>query len=88
MISHLHTIRQRSEHHAKNLYDFVKFLNTVKVNDNEWMISFDVVLWFTKIQVDLAMKIARKRLETYPCEDLLEVINWLVKKFCRGIIIC
>ena len=55
----------RSEHHVKNSYDFVEFLNTIKVDD-ESMVSFDVVSLFIKIPVDLAMEIAKKRLESYP----------------------
>ena len=43
------------------------------------MVSFDVVSLFTKILVDLATEIARKRLESYFDEDLQEITNWLVK---------
>ena len=70
----------RSERHVKNSYDFVEFLNTIKVNDNESMASFDVVSLITKIPVDLAMEIARKRLESYPSEDLQKIINWSVEE--------
>ena len=65
----------RSERHIKNSYDFVEFLNTIKVNDNESMVSFDVVSLFTKISLDLAKEIAKKRLKSYPSEDLQEIIN-------------
>ena len=78
----------RGERHIKNSYDFVEFLNTIKAGDNESMVSFDVVSLFTKIPVDLAMEIARKRLESYPSEDLLEITNWSVEEICTGIRIC
>ena len=69
----------RSERHVKNSYDFVEFLNTIEVGDNESMVSFDVSL-FTKIPVDLAMEIAKKRLESYTTEDLREITNWSVEE--------
>ena len=78
----------RGERHIKNSYDFVEFLNTIKVVDNESMVSFDVVSLFTKILVDLAMEIARKRLESYPSEDLPEITNWSVEEICTGLRIC
>ena len=70
----------RSERHVKNSYDFVEFLNTIEVGDNESMVSFDVVPLFTKIPVDLAMEIAKKRLESYTTEDLREITNWSVEE--------
>ena len=76
----------RSEHHVKNSYDFVEFSNTIKVGDNESIFSFDVVSLFTKIPVDLAMEIAiKKRLESYPSEDLQEITNWSVEEICTGL---
>ena len=78
----------KSERHVKNSYDFVEFLNTIKVGNNESMVSFDVVLLFTKIPVDLAMEIAKKRLEFYPSEDLQEITNWSVEEICTGLRIC
>ena len=79
----------RSERHVKNSYDFVEFLNTTKVDDNESMVSFDAVsLFTTKIPVDLAMEIAKKRLESYPSEDLQEITNWSVEEICTGQRIC
>ena len=56
----------RSERHVKNSYDFVEFLNTIKVDDKESMVSFDVVPLFTKLPVDLVIEITKKQLESYP----------------------
>ena len=52
------------------------------------MVSFDVVSLFTKIPIDLAMEIAKKRLQSYPNEDLQEIINWSVEEICTGRRIC
>ena len=78
----------KSERHVKNSYDFVEFLNTNKVDDNESMVSFDVVSLFTKIPVDLSMEIAKKRLESYRNEDLQEITNWSVEEICTALRIC
>ena len=76
----------KSERHVKNSYDFVEFLNTIKVGDNESMVSFDVVSLFNKIPIDLAMEIAiKKRLESYPSENLQEITNWSVEEICMGL---
>ena len=76
---------ERNECFVKNSYNFVEFLNTIKINDNELMASFDVVSLFTKIPVDLALEIARKRLESHPSEDLQERTNCRWKKFVRDL---
>ena len=78
----------RSEHHVKNSYDFVKFLDIIEVNDNESMGSFDAVFLFTKIPVNLTTEIARKRMESYPSKYLQEITNWLVEEVCTGLRIC
>ena len=78
----------RSEHYVENENDFVEFLKTIKVNDMKSMVSFDVVSLFTEIPVDLAMKIARKRIEFYPSEDRKEITNRSVEDVCTGRRIC
>ena len=52
------------------------------------MVSFDVVFLFTKISVEVAMEITRKRLESYPSENLQEITNWSVEEICTGLRIC
>ena len=52
------------------------------------MVSFDVVSLFTTTQVDLAMEIAKKRLESYPRKDLQDITNWSVEEICTGLRIC
>jgi len=47
---------------------FARFISNLKLNDHEVLVSFDIVSFFTKVIVDLAVDIARQRL--LACDDL------------------
>ena len=51
-----------SEHHVKNSEEFVKSVTSIKIEETEILVSFDVISLFTKIPVDLAIKVAQERL--------------------------
>ena len=51
-----------SEHHVKNSEEFVELVTTVIIQETEILVSFDVISLFTKIPVDLAIKVAQERL--------------------------
>ena len=53
----------KSDHHVRNSRDFAKFITSITINNEEQMVSFDVVSLFTKIPTELAVEIAKSRLE-------------------------
>ena len=46
----------KSDHHVRNSKDFAKFSTSITINDDEQMVSFDVVSLFTKIPTDWPSK--------------------------------
>jgi len=76
----------KTEHNVKNLYEFVDFFSTLVIHENEKMVLFDVASLFTKIPVELALKIAKERLESI--ENLDEITTWSMEDICNGLKIC
>ena len=76
----------KSDHHVRNSKDFAKFVSSITVNDDEQMVSFDVVFLFTKIPTGLAVEIAKSRLEAL--DNLEEITSWSVEDICKGLQIC
>ena len=75
-----------SEHHVKNSEEFVKSVTSIKIEETEILVSFDVISLFTKIPVDLAIKVAQERL--HKLQNLNELTKWSVKDICNGLQIC
>ena len=75
-----------SKHHVKNFKEFVKSVTTIKIEETEILVSFDVISLFTKIPVDLAIKVAQKRLHKF--QNLNELTKWSVNDICYGLQIC
>ena len=73
----------KNDHHVRNSKDFPKFITSITINDDQQMVSFDVVSLFTKIPTGLVVEIAKKRLETL--DNLEEIASWPVEDICKGL---
>ena len=76
----------KSDHHVRYSKDFAKFITSITINDDEQMLSFEVVSLFTKIPIGLAVEIAKSRLEAL--DNLEEITSWSVTDICKGLQIC
>ena len=68
--------------------EFADFIRDKTLNASEELISFDVVSLFTKIPVDLAVKVAEERLRedaslrqrtSLPVEDIIHPLSFCLK---------
>ena len=73
---------------VKNSCEFADFIRDKTLNACEELVSFDVVSLFTKIPVDLAVKVAEERLRedaslgqrtSLPVEDIIHLLSFSLK---------
>lgn len=57
----LDTIFPRTTHHIKDSYEFVEFINNVQINENDILVSFDVVSMYTSIPFELVFELIMKK---------------------------
>ena len=74
------------EYHVKNSEQFVKSVTTIKIEETEILVSFDVISVFAKMPVNLAIKVAQERL--HELQNLNELTKWSVNDICNGLQIC
>ena len=55
----------KNDHHVRNSKDFPKFITSITINDDQQMVSFDVVSLFTKIPTGLVVEIAKKTVRNF-----------------------
>ena len=63
LVSILSPLVGNSEHHVRNSTNFAKFMTTQTLEEDEVLVSFDVMSLFTKIPTNLAVQVARQRLQ-------------------------
>ena len=76
-----------TDYTVKNSCEFADFIRDKTLNACEELVSFDVVSLFTKIPVDLAVKVAEERLRedaslgqrTLPVEDIIHLLSFSLK---------
>ena len=75
-----------TEFHVRDSRDFVESITNLRLEEDEMLVSFDVVSLFTNIATTLAVEIAKKRL--IECNDSQERTNWSIQDVCEGLDIC
>ena len=77
-----------TDYTVKNSCEFADFIRDKTLNACEELVSFDVVSLFTKIPVDLAVKVAEERLRedaslgqrtSLPVEDIIHLLSFCLK---------
>ena len=73
---------------VKNSSHFAEFVRSETLNSDQVLVSFDVVTLFTEIPVDLAIKVAERRLTedvslsqrtSLPVEDIINLLSFCLK---------
>jgi len=73
-------------HHVRNSIEFADEVKTMIVQENEVMVSFDVVSLFTKIPVELALEVTQRRLMDWT--EFENYTNWSIEDVCQSLKIC
>ena len=66
LVSILSPLVVYSKHHVRNSTDFAKFITAQRVEEDEVLVSFDVVSLFTRIPTNLSVQVACQRLQDDP----------------------
>jgi len=73
-------------HHVRNSIELADEVKTMIVQEDEAMVSFDVVSLFTKIPVELALEVTQRRLMDWT--EFENYTNWSIEDVCQGLKIC
>ena len=84
----LSPVVRNTDYTVKNSCEFADFIRDKTLNACEELVSFDVVSLFTKIPVDLAVKVAEERLRedaslgqrtSLPVEDIIHLLSFCLE---------
>ncbi|XP_046387256.1 uncharacterized protein LOC124156642 [Ischnura elegans] len=53
----------RCDHHVKNSADFVKTLKTIRIEEQDILVSFDVISLFTRVPISYTLKLLEARFD-------------------------
>lgn len=82
----LKAIFPRTKYHIKDTYEFVEFINRIKIGVDERLLSFDVVSMYTSIPIELVKEIilgrSNKFLDLFSLNraDLEAIMNFLLQE--------
>ena len=77
----------KTEHHLENSKDLVKTMRDFRLNDDETLVSFDVVSLFTNTPIDKALEVIHERLENdtklkdrtnLTVQDIMELLKFVL----------
>ena len=77
-----------TDYTVKNSCEFADFIRDKTLNAYEELVSFDVISLFTKIPIDLAVKVAAERLRedaslgqriSFPVEDIIHLLSFSIR---------
>jgi len=76
----------KSKHHVRSSSDFASSITHELLQTDEIMVSFDVVSLFTKVPIQLALNIAKQRLQSDP--ELNQRTGLSTTDLIKGLEIC
>ena len=77
-----------TEQHVQNSLRFLEDLKNYSIDDDESMVSFDVISLFTNVPIKLALEIAERRLKLFDTDHLSSFSKLSINEICTGLNLC